>query len=1039
MTRWARNYLENPANDKELFYEEFISKLREAANMSMPQIKQFKIDHKDAVKESKNSMPELTESKNSSGGSHLTRCTDFSERGKETAPGADAITYSMLRHMGDPAKQVYLLLVNRTYTEHIRPKKWQQQDTQPIPKPKEPGAYRLISLISSTEKVAERMVLNRLLWKAGPLHHRLYACREGVGTHECLTDVLSAINGKKSKVVFLDLEKAYELANAATILSSLVQKRIKGNLLTWTKGYMQDREARLVFQERKEELWQKHSTGVRLWVFLPLLGSFLGTGAPGAQAFTPKSVDGKLVVPDTTRIDNSVLKASEADTFLSLWFIYLLDEPVHVSSEPWTLLIPKNAGLPKRGGFLEDKDTTKKILLNHVVLGQVIDANNPPQRPAPSTMAGTPLIFTKDANGPMVNGVRLTGEEHKLSEGVVYILESSLPILDLGGGSSSSSSSSAPTRAPSTYPSHLLLPHQHPPLTHRFATFKPRRDRPLGLTSNNLKPEAQIGVIPENIEPVFEDLDPRPDEIGAFEEDLGSGSASDFSIPTRRRPSSASSGPSDPSSSSNANGNSHSNSNENKPSGGFSEFSGSEIEPSKEKTFLASFLDSLRTTRAHTGAEFLHHFLASNITDKFRDAGRYTALVPYDSAFYQYYPIDWGFNPFLVANFTRDVVLNHFIRGNVALEDLPSLAELTTLGGRVIKFIRKGNKLLGNGVEVVFESETVLSRGRSYVVQDLFFVDHERIMELQAEHGDLETAPLLGDPWPTSQFLSHLFDRVQQNERTSFFSEYLNLTNLAYLLPGHDENLDPLKYTAFIPLDDAIANILYADAPDPFILDETLREKFILNHLVKGRMYETDLKDGTTFTNLANNTMTITKGADGVLKVNNIEVIESQMYIYNLGVMYLIHGVVGVTDQDIILAVNKYPALNAEPTKELLPLPSLVPDNEPATTPEASTTLAPLSTTKSTTTTATTTTTIPTTVPERTTPQPFFRRSPPSVRPFPFTRSSNPRTTSTTTTTTTPSPSATTPEIRYETRTEISISRRVNDGELEPLAANTTS
>lgn len=73
-------------------------------------------------------------------------------------------------------------------------------------------------------------------------------------------------------------------------------------------------------------------------------------------------------------------------------------------------------------------------------------------------------------------------------------------------------------------------------------------------------------------------------------------------------------------------------------------------------------------------------------------AGRYTALVPNDSAFYKYYPIDWGFNPFLVDNFTKDVILNHFLRGNVALEDLPSLAEMTTLGGSTIKFTRRGSE-----------------------------------------------------------------------------------------------------------------------------------------------------------------------------------------------------------------------------------------------------------------------------------------------------------------------------------------------------------
>lgn len=770
--------------------------------------------------------------------------------------------------------------------------------------------------------------------------------------------------------------------------------------------------------------------GMRVWILALMMGLWscnINIMPFAAHAFTPLSVDGKLVVPDTARIDNALLKNSEADKFISLWFIYLLSEPVETSSEPWTMLIPKNSGLPKGGGFLVDPEATKKILLNHAVLGQVLDVNDPPQRPTPVTLSGTPLIFTKDEVGAMVNGIRLTGEEYKLSEGVVYVIETSIPVLDIG--------SSAPTRPPrrhtTTPTSRSSLRHSQPtsssptsipPLTHRFATFKPRRvGRPLGLNSNTLKPETPIEeTIPENIEPVFgEDVfagleGERVEIEPGFEVDFGtgfggefgSGAISEMPAPTRRRPTSASR-PSGP----------------NKPTVGFTEFAGSGSRPSKDKTFLESFLESLEMTRAHTGSEFLHHFKSSNVTEKFRDAGRYTALVPYDSAFYQYYPIDWGFNPFLVDNFTQDVILNHFIRGNVALEDLPSLAELTTLGGQVIKFIRKGNKLLGNGVEVVFESETMLSRGRSYVIQDLLFVDHDRIMELQTQHGDLETAPLLGDPWPTSQFLSHLFDRLQQDERTSFFSEYLNLTNLAYLLPGHDENLDPLKYTAFIPVDDAIANTLYADAPDPFLLDEVLRENLILNHLVRGRMYESDLKDGVSFTNLANNTITITRGSDGSLKVNGAVVIESQMYIYNLGVMYLIHDIIGVTDQDIVRSINKLPELHHQPTKETLPLPSLVPEKEPSTTIMPLTVLAPRSTT----------------------PRPAPRRTSPTSRPFSFPKASTTTTSrsfffpKTSSTTTTLEPTATTPRIRFETRTEISISRRINDGQAEPVAVNPTS
>lgn len=61
-----------------------------------------------------------------------------------------------------------------------------------------------------------------------------------------------------------------------------------------------------------------------------------------------------------------------------------------------------------------------------------------------------------------------------------------------------------------------------------------------------------------------------------------------------------------------------------------------------------------------------------------------------------------------------------------------------------------------------------------------------QVFELQSQYGDLETAPLLGNPWPSSQFLSHLLSWLEEQPQTSYFAEYLNLTNLAYLVPGHD-------------------------------------------------------------------------------------------------------------------------------------------------------------------------------------------------------------------------------------------------------------
>ncbi|XP_064121780.1 uncharacterized protein LOC135226270 [Macrobrachium nipponense] len=59
---------------------------------------------------------------------------------------------------------------------------------------------------------------------------------------------MATINNKKAIVVFLNLEKAYELPSAAAIPAALADKAVKGNLLAWAKGYMQDRQARVTFQ-----------------------------------------------------------------------------------------------------------------------------------------------------------------------------------------------------------------------------------------------------------------------------------------------------------------------------------------------------------------------------------------------------------------------------------------------------------------------------------------------------------------------------------------------------------------------------------------------------------------------------------------------------------------------------------------------------------------------------------------------------------------------------------------------------------------------
>nr|XP_053646761.1 uncharacterized protein LOC128698524 [Cherax quadricarinatus]XP_053646762.1 uncharacterized protein LOC128698524 [Cherax quadricarinatus] len=236
-------------------------------------------------------------------------------------------------------------------------------------------------------------------------------------------------------------------------------------------------------------------------------------------------------------------------------------------------------------------------------------------------------------------------------------------------------------------------------------------------------------------------------------------------------------------------------------------------------------------------------------------------------------------------------------------------------------------------------------------------------------------------------------------------------------------------------MDNVIAETLYADAPDPFLLDEILRENMVLNHLVRGRFYEKDLKDGLTLKTLANNTLTISKGPDNSILVNNAKVVGSQAFIYNLGIVYLIDNVLVITDQDIVKAINKFPDLHlGGPTEES----DIVGSSNPLEDDESAIPSRPAA--PQTTTSRPATTQAPTTslTPAVTHTLPSLRTSTSSVTPTATTRFFNiPKrptfTASPPTTSSRPKPTPTTPRIRFETRTEISITRQVNDGEVEPI------
>ena len=228
------------------------------------------------------------------------------KKSKDTAPGADLITYTMIKNMGSAGEDALLHLINTTHTKHTRPKAWNQQDIQPIPKPKDPENPRPISLASCLEKTAERMALNRLQYKTGPLHPKLYAYRKGIGTTECIMDLLSCINNKRATIAFLDYEKAFELANPVAVLHSLVRKGIKGHLLAWNKNYLLNRQARVKFQGKISEYKDLENGTPQGGILSPYLFNLLMENIATIQL--PNGVDLFIFADDVAVVSRGPIK-----------------------------------------------------------------------------------------------------------------------------------------------------------------------------------------------------------------------------------------------------------------------------------------------------------------------------------------------------------------------------------------------------------------------------------------------------------------------------------------------------------------------------------------------------------------------------------------------------------------------------------------------------------------------------------------------------------------------------------------------------------
>ena len=172
---------------------------------------------------------------------------------KESAPGPDDITYSMIKHAPENTKSFILSLINRIYREHSYPKLWEKAKFLPFLKPKKDpsitGNYRPIALTSCVCKLMEKMVNTRLMWYLERGKY-LSPAQCGFRSMHSTTDVLirmeSSIheayaNKQHHITVFFDLEKAYDTTWRHGILKALYDCDLRGNLPLFIKAFLRIR------------------------------------------------------------------------------------------------------------------------------------------------------------------------------------------------------------------------------------------------------------------------------------------------------------------------------------------------------------------------------------------------------------------------------------------------------------------------------------------------------------------------------------------------------------------------------------------------------------------------------------------------------------------------------------------------------------------------------------------------------------------------------------------------------------------------------
>ena len=100
------------------------------------------------------------------------------------------------------------------------------------------------------------MIVDRLKFVIGPLHHRLFGFTKGKGTREALCTIRSQMSMNTTGpriLIVVDVLKAFESMNREAVLDLMVMYGVEGQLLGWIQDYLSDRHGFVSYQGEESE------------------------------------------------------------------------------------------------------------------------------------------------------------------------------------------------------------------------------------------------------------------------------------------------------------------------------------------------------------------------------------------------------------------------------------------------------------------------------------------------------------------------------------------------------------------------------------------------------------------------------------------------------------------------------------------------------------------------------------------------------------------------------------------------------------------